>query len=308
MALRVAMLGLGVISRFYLDALPRLEELELVAVCDRDERRLAPHAAAGVACDRDWRATLARPEVDAVLVNLPNDLHAEVCAAALRAGRHVCCEKPLTLSVDQSAELVELARAGGRTLFTAFHRRYNAHLERWLARGGAARVVRARARYDELIAEHVGDDAWYLDPARCGGGCLADNGPNAFDALRAVLGPLEVVAASVERDGRGVDLRARVELRAATGVPAIVELDWDYREGERKDLLLELDDGRVEHVDFLAGYEAFKSSLAHEYVGVLRDFAARVAAGDDVADDGAEIVRMVARAYALAGAEHAAAR
>lgn len=300
--MRVAALGLGVISRYYLAAIPHVEDVELVAVCDRDPSRLRLHRSAGVACDADHRRTLARPEVDAVLVNLPNHLHGPVCTEALRAGKHVCCEKPLAVDAAEAEAMVAVAREVGRTLFCAFHRRYNANLAVALPRLRCGPgITAARARYLELIGDHVGDDAWYLDPERCGGGCLADNGPNALDALRHVLGPLEVRAATLERDAAGVDLRARVALSAGDGaIPVTVDLDWDYGEGERKDLIFELADGSVEHVDFLAGFPAFKSSLYHEYVGVLSDFRRRVAAGADRGEEGLEIARLVEDAYAAA--------
>ena len=306
MALRVAMLGLGVISRYYALALEELTELELVAVCDRDDERLEPYRRRGVACDRDWRTTLERDEVEAVLVNLPNDLHAEVCGAALRGGRHVCCEKPLALTEDDALALDAASREHGTTLFTAFHRRYNRNLADLVERLGGRTVAHARARYHEKIEEHAGSDTWYLDPARCGGGCLADNGPNAFDTLRHVLGPLEALAAEIERDERGVDLQARVELRSAGGVPATVELDWAYDHGELKDVTIETADGEVLEADMLAGYAAFKSSLEHEYVGVLRDFAERVERGERGDEPGVSAVRLVQRSYALAAPAAAA--
>lgn len=302
MALRVAMLGLGVISRYYASAIGELPEIELVLACDRDPERLAPYEQRGVATADSWRAALERDDVAAVLVNLPNDLHADVCGAALRAGRHVCCEKPLALSEADADALDAAAREHGATLFTAFHRRYNRHVIELVERLAGRRVVRARARYNEMIEEHAGSDTWYLDPARCGGGCLADNGPNAFDTLRHVLGPLEAVGASVERDEHGVDRRATVELRAAGGVPATVELDWSY-EGELKDVTVETEDGEELTADMLAGYPAFKSSLEHEYVGVLRDFAARVERGELGDAAGVDAVRLVQRSYALAAGE-----
>lgn len=299
MALRVAMLGLGVISRYYAAAIGELPALELAAACDRNSERLSPYERSGVACDRDWRATLDRGDVDAVLVNLPNDMHAEVCVAALGAGKHVCCEKPLALTEADAAAIDAAAREHGRTLFTAFHRRYNRNLRSLTERLGGRPVARARARYHERIEEHAGDDGWYLDPARCGGGCLADNGPNAFDTLRHVVGPLEVTGARFERDGRGVDLRANVELRSAAGVPATVELDWAY-DGELKDVTVDTEDGERLEANMLAGFPEFKSSLFHEYEGVLGDFAGRVASGTRGDEDGVAAARLVERAYGLA--------
>lgn len=294
----MAIVGLGVIARYYLEAIDASDELELVAVCDRDRARLAGMPA-GVAVTQDARDAVALDEVEAVVVTLPNDLHAPCCAEALRAGKHVCCEKPLATSAAAAAELATLAAEHERTLMTAFHRRYNANLAAVEAQLRSGRIARARAVYDEDIHEHVGDDAWYLDPARCGGGCIADNGPNAFDALRHVLGPLEVRSARIVRDEAGIDVLARVELTAAGDVEAVVELSWDYPHGERKALAFELDDARRIDVDLLAGYPAFKSSLSHEYRGVLADFAARVRGERAVVDSGTDVARLVERTYRI---------
>lgn len=294
--LRVALVGLGVIARYYLAALERSPEFELVVACDRDPERLREARAMGVETSVDTESTLARPDLDAAVLTVPNDLHAELAASALGAGLHVCCEKPLTTSVAEARSLVELARDRGRTLFTALHRRYNSNFCDALGQIGDARIVRASAWYLEDIREHAGEDAWYLDPARCGGGCVADNGPNALDAVRVATGSLEVVSADIRRDARGVDMQAEIELRAPSAT-AHVMLDWAFA-GERKGIELELDDGRSVRADFLAGYPAFKSSLEHEYAGVVAGFRARVEAAGSHGEDGLELVELVESAYA----------
>lgn len=299
--LRLGLVGLGVIARFYLAAIERAPQVELAAVCDRRADRLDGFAARGVRLYDDWREIVCGADIDAVAITLPNDLHATVAIAAAQAGKHVCCEKPLAITVADAEEVARDARAGAVTLFTAFHRRYNDHLRRARAAIAPARPVRAHVDYLESIDEHAGPDRWYLDPARCGGGCLADNGPNAFDSARALLGPLHVREARVRTDAdTGVDVGASVELVSDAGAHASVELAWDYA-GERKAIGVELDDGRSLDVDFLDGFPAFKSSLFHEYVGVLDDFRRCVETGAGRAEEGVEIARLIADAYAAAG-------
>ncbi|MFD9869604.1 Gfo/Idh/MocA family protein [Streptomyces niveus] len=296
--LRIGVVGLGVISRFYLDAFPGLPTLELVAVCDLREDALAPHRAAGLPCYPDHRRMLAETELDAIVVNVPNDAHAAVCRDALEAGVAVCVEKPLALHLADGRALTELAVSGGSVLFTAFHRRYNDNVLGLLrSLPEAAAVESVTVRYLEKIEEHVGQDRWYLDPERCGGGCVADNGPNAFDVVRLFLGELTVESAEVVRDGEGVDRQARVELRSAGGVPATVELDWSYPHGEAKDVTVRLKDGTEHHADMLAGHHAFKSSLKHEYVGVLQEFEQAVRAGTDASRAGLAMLELVDATY-----------
>lgn len=295
--LRIGVIGLGVISRFYLAAFDRLPTLDLAAVCDLRDEALAPHRGV-LPCHRDHRRMLAEVELDAVVVNVPNDAHAEVCRDVLRAGVAVCVEKPLALDPEQGRELVDLARARDTVLFTAFHRRYNdpvLALRRELPPD--VPVTGVVVRYLERIEEHVGQDRWYLDPGRCGGGCVADNGPNAFDVVRLFLGDLTLEAAEVTRDAGGVDRQALVRLRSTGGVPATVKLDWSYPHGEAKDVTVRLADGTERHADMLRDCHEFKGSLWHEYVGVLRDFERVVRAGRDVAEDGQAMLELVAATY-----------
>ncbi|WP_019631493.1 Gfo/Idh/MocA family protein [Actinomadura atramentaria] len=295
--LRVAVIGLGVISRFYLAALRDAPGSRLVAVCDSDPARAAGH---GVPAYTDHRRLLAAERPDAVVVTVPNDAHFAVCADALDGGAAVCVEKPLALTAERGAALRVLAERRGRALFTAFHRRYNDAVGRLRAACGDAPVAELTVRYLEDIREHAGADSWYLDARRCGGGCVADNGPNAFDLVRLLAGPARVGAARIERDASGTDVRADVALRAGAA-RARVLLDWAYP-GERKDVEVRLADGRTLHADMLAGHDGFKASLWHEYAAIVRAFEERVAGG--AADDGGGLaaLRCVEDAYRLEAA------
>ncbi|MFD8481588.1 Gfo/Idh/MocA family protein [Kitasatospora sp. NPDC059673] len=308
--LRVGVIGLGVISRFYLAALEQVPGVRLAAVCDRDAELLREFEGR-VGCFTDHRALLAAGGLDAVVVTVPNDLHLTICRDALRAGLPVCVEKPLALRATEGADLASLAVERRVPLFTAFHRRYNAAV-RELCRTleGAAPVRSVTARYFERIEEHVGRDRWYLDPERCGGGCVADNGPNAYDLLRLLAGPMRVEAAEVVRDEGGVDRHALLELAGARGVRGRIELDWSYP-GELKDVTVELADGSVLRADLLAGHDGFKQSLWHEYVGIVTAFKRLLTDDGDArgtgfrGPDGVDALRVVEAAYR---AERAGAR
>jgi predicted dehydrogenase len=297
--MRLGIVGLGVISRYYVAALTGPDappDLRLTAVCDLDPGVLEPHRDR-LACYSDHRTLLAGGGVDAVVVNVPNDAHYPIVSDVLTAGLPVCVEKPLATTPADGERLVALARRRGLPLLTAFHRRYNDNVLALLGRVGGRPVRHLTVRYHEKIEEHVGRDRWYLDPERCGGGCVADNGPNAIDLVHLVLGPVGLAGAEVVRDADGVDRQATIELRAPSGATARVELDWSYPYGEAKDVRVELADGGTDGADMLAGHQAFKSSLAHEYVGVLRHFGdvlrGRVASWPD----GLEPLRLVAQVY-----------
>lgn len=295
--MKVGVIGLGAIAPYFLRALESDPSLTLAAVCDLDESKMAAY---DVAHFTDYLSLLDLGGVEAVVVTLPNDLHAPAVMAALDRGIHVCCEKPLAVTSEDAMEMARRARAGGATLCTAFHRRYNRNLLSLLADLPDRRDIAAvRARYHENIGEHTGGDAWYLDAGRCGGGCLIDNGPNALDAVRHLVGPMRVVDATIGDVRGGCEFVAEVRLETPDAIPVTVELDWALPTGEVKDVVVELRDGTVRSADMLAGYEEFKSSLEHEYVGILAEFRAAIANPGWV-DPGPEIVGVVEEAYRIA--------
>ncbi|WP_039924425.1 Gfo/Idh/MocA family protein [Amycolatopsis decaplanina] len=287
--IRVGVVGLGVISRFYLAAVERSPDFELAAVCDLDPAALRGTPVPG---HGDHRAMLAAGGLDAVIVTAPNDVHAAVCRDVLDAGLPVCVEKPLATELADGVDLAARAAAQNVALFTAFHRRYNRNvlaLREKLV--GAAPIESLKVRYLERIEEHVGDDRWYLDAVRCGGGCVADNGPNALDLVRLFLGPVSLRHVRITRDAEGVDRQATLELDGA-----VVELDWSFP-GEVKDIEVRLTDGTRLFADMLSGFPEFKESLWHEYAELLRDFAGAVRRKGAWQDSGLAGLSMVDECY-----------
>ncbi|MET0132865.1 MAG: Gfo/Idh/MocA family oxidoreductase [Kibdelosporangium sp.] len=294
--IRIGIVGLGVISRFYVEALGKLPALTLAAVCDLRPEALTPFEGE-TECYTSHQDMLEHAVLDAVVVNVPNDVHVPVCRDIIEAGLPVCVEKPLAIDLREGRELAALAERRGVPLFTSFHRRYNSNVLALLdSLPPDQPVTSLTVRYLEQIEEHAGTDRWYLDPARCGGGCVADNGPNAFDLVRLFLGDVELEDVRVVRDADGVDRSAEVLLNAGSGTAVRVELDWSYP-GEVKDIGVELADGTRLRADMLAGYPDFKQSLLHEYVGVLSHFGRILSSTCDTSADGLAALELVDAVY-----------
>lgn len=292
--IRVGIIGLGVIGAYYRKAVADHPGMSLAAVCDLRPELLGDAPARYT----DHRCMLAEANLDAVVVTVPNDAHHAVCRDALDAGVAVCVEKPLTTTLADAQDLDRRAR---RPLFTAFHRRYNDNYRALRCTLATDDTVPAHVvvRYLERIEDHVGVDAWYLDPDRCGGGCVADNGPNAFDLVRGLLGDVSVTDVAITRKA-GIDRQAVIALRSPTGATAQVELDWSYP-GEVKDVRVDLADGTTRHADLLAGHPGFKQSLWHEYRGVVAEFADLVVAGRRAPSDGLAALALVESCYRMEG-------
>jgi predicted dehydrogenase len=279
---RIGVIGVGGVSRFYLEAIRASADFSLAAVCDIDPRRLEPFERSGEArAYTDAAELYADESVEAVVLDTPVGTHVPLARGALEAGKHVCCEKPLALTRRDAEALLDTAADAERLLFTAFHRRYNRNLPAPESLQGR-RLARVEARYYEQIEEHSDDAGWYTSSAAEGGGCIVDNGPNAVDSVRHLFGDMSVDEVEVARSPQGVDLQATVTGTVRGGAEAVIRLDWAF-EGECKDLRAEWDDGSETYVDFLAGFGEFKSSLAHEYEALLDDFAGRIRTdrGDD---------------------------
>ena len=226
---RIAVVGTSWwVERMHLPALLSCEHAELVAFCGRDPARAAALAervaAAGrprPAVETRWEALVARPDVDAVVVSVPDDLHAPVARAALDAGLHVCCEKPLARTAADARAMHDAATARGRLAMTYFTYRWLPHyrLARALVRGDARagvapRVGRVRQVHVRFLSAMgrggapggtfmpAPRDPWRQDPRRSGG-VLTDLGTHVADLVRVVAGDVDRVAASVRTDGPG---------------------------------------------------------------------------------------------------------
>lgn len=198
MGIRVGVIGCGVQGRVHLEAYRALEGVEIAAVCDLDPAR-AEVAARDYGAARwatDYRELLAGAPPDLVSICTMPDSHCAVARAALQAGAHVVCEKPVALDAGEAAAMVEMAAAARRLLTIGLNMRYMAAagwLHRYVAEGGIG----------ELTHIH----AWSFDPvvpwwgkhyvrALSGGGVVASTAVHMLDLALYVAGYPEPVSVS----------------------------------------------------------------------------------------------------------------
>ncbi len=294
--MNIGIVGLGVITKFYFEALKKSESLELRAVCDIDVEKTVQKAAEyNVLAYTSLDKMLLNPNIDAVIVTLPNHLHAPVSLDAMEAGKHVMCEKPLATKLEDAEKLVEASKRLGKILYTCFHRRYNSNFKDLVAdQYYKGKIVGFHARYNEKIENHSGDDLWYMDIQKSGGGCVIDNGINVIDVLTHIVGPMHIIESKITYDANDVDMQALLTL-GFNGGSGTLELDWAY-DGEAKDIKFMTQDGMFVR-DFLAGSTAFKGSLYHEYERGLDDFALSVRSNRDHGEKGYNAQRLITEAY-----------
>jgi predicted dehydrogenase len=218
-AVRWGFLGAGWIARRALaPAVAAASGAQLVAAAARDASRAAA-LGPSLSAYESYDALLADPEVDAVYLSLTNEAHRPWTVAALQAGKHVLCEKPLGLTAAEVDAMAEAATAAGRLLVEASWYRWHPRVQAaagLVAAGAIGDVHRMSAGFT-FAGDLAGN--YRLDPAR-GGGALYDVGCYAASAALWAFAPQTVrsVVATQRVGPSGVDLVTEAELRFDNGV------------------------------------------------------------------------------------------
>jgi predicted dehydrogenase len=169
----------------------------MTAVCGRDEAAVGT-AAARLGWERtytDWRDLVAADDIDVVDICTPGDSHGEIALAALAAGKHVLCEKPLANTVAEAATMAAAAgtarAAGIRSMCGFTYRRVPAvtYLQQLIAAGRLGTVRHVRAVYlQDWIVDPQFPLVWRLQKERAGSGALGDIGAHIVDLTQFVTG------------------------------------------------------------------------------------------------------------------------
>jgi predicted dehydrogenase len=196
----VAIIGAGLQAKRRATPIAEDSRFKIVAVVDRDEKKGARLAGPlGAKVSTDWRTVVANPDIEIVLVLTYPDTHAEISIAALEAGKHVLCEKPLTRTEAEARALVDAAKRTGRTLKCGFnHRHHPAIIEayRTFQSGIIGKATFGRARYGIGGRQGI-ENEWRSDPAIVSGGQMMEQGIHVVDLYRWFLGSIERVTGLV---------------------------------------------------------------------------------------------------------------
>jgi predicted dehydrogenase len=191
-SLRAGVIGAGFIGPVHIEALRRLG-VAVTALCTTADR--ATDAAARLGIPKafgDYRDLLQSPEVDVVHITAPNRFHCEMALAALGAGKHCVCEKPMALNTRESVRILKAARAS-RTVFALGYnvRFYPAvlALRRMVARGELGEIIQVQGSYLQDWLFKDTDYNWRLLPRECGPlRAVADIGTHWLDTVSFILG------------------------------------------------------------------------------------------------------------------------
>ena len=217
--------------------------LRMIADVNAESAAKAAHQYGFQKSTGDWRELIADKEIDVVSITTPNILHKEMALAAIAAGKHVHCEKPLSPTLQDSQEMMVAAEAKGITTQVGFNYIKNPMLKvarAMIAAGELGEITGFRGIHaEDYMADSAGPWTWRLDPSG-GPGVIADLGSHIIGMARFLLGPITSVNAEVETvikhrpKTRGsnemekvlVDDIARLLVRFDKGFGGTIEANW----------------------------------------------------------------------------------
>ncbi|MYL65391.1 gfo/Idh/MocA family oxidoreductase [Bacillus hwajinpoensis] len=242
--LKIGVIGCGSIAKHrHLPEYAANTQIKIVAVCDIVKSRADETAVLyGAKSYESYEELLQNSEVDAVSVCTPNYLHAPVSIAALKAGKHVLCEKPMATSRADAEEMIEAASTSGKKLMIAHNQRFvpsHAKAREILASGEIGKVYSFRTAFGHPGPEGWsvdGKESWFFEKDKAFIGAMGDLGVHKTDLIRYLLNEEIVeVGSFVETSAKEfatVDDNAVCILKSESGIIGTLAASWAYTASE----------------------------------------------------------------------------
>lgn len=230
--IKVAVIGVGGIAQSHIYGYQHNPHVELYAFCDICAARLKEMGETyGITRLYTDEETMLRelPEIDAVSVCTWNSAHAPCTIAALKAGKHVLCEKPMATSAAEAREMLAAAKESGKLLMIGFVRRYGndcSIVKDYIDQGFFGDIYYTKATY---LRRNGCPGGWFGDKAFSAGGPLIDLGVHVIDLTRYLLGnpkPISVYGATFQKLGDRRELKDQKEYVASSkGADAVFNVE-----------------------------------------------------------------------------------
>ncbi|MCP3761054.1 Gfo/Idh/MocA family oxidoreductase [Domibacillus sp. A3M-37] len=242
--IKVGIIGCGSIAKHrHIPEYAMNDNVDIVAFCDIIAARA--HAFAdqyNAKAYVDYTELLENEEIDAVSVCTPNSLHAPVSIAALKAGKHVLCEKPMATSNEEAEAMIAAANESGKKLMIGHNQRFvasHAKARSIIESGELGKIYSFRTAFGHGGPEQWsadGEHSWFFDKERAFIGAMGDLGVHKTDLLRFLIGEEFVEAAAfVETSAKAnstVDDNAVCILKSESGIIGTLAASWSYNGGE----------------------------------------------------------------------------
>ncbi|MBL4599652.1 MAG: Gfo/Idh/MocA family oxidoreductase [Rhizobiaceae bacterium] len=150
----------------------------------------------------DWKSAVTRDDIDIVDIVTPNDSHADIAIAALAAGKHVICEKPLARTGPEAKKMLDAAEKSGKIHMVAFNYRRTpavALAKKYITEGRLGKILNFRGTYlQDWSADPDGPLSWRFQKSVAGSGAIGDIGTHVIDFARYLVGEIASVNAIVQ--------------------------------------------------------------------------------------------------------------
>ncbi len=252
--LNVGVIGLGM-GEAHLKGYENCSRANVVSVCDIDGERLAEilDGRDGIDGYEDYNDMLARSDLEAVSIALPNYLHAPVTKDALRAGKHVLCEKPMAMDAQEARDMKEMAEELGLTLMMHFNMRFMttaATVRPLIDRGKVGEIYHATTTYTRRNG-YPNPGTWFGQREKSGGGPMIDLGVHRLDLTLWLMGypqPTSVLGNTYDKLAREKlgDVEFDCEdfssamVRFQNGSTLYVTASWDGHQQEQTEQSMQL--------------------------------------------------------------------
>jgi 1,5-anhydro-D-fructose reductase (1,5-anhydro-D-mannitol-forming) len=223
--------GIGDIARKrVIPAIQTEQRSAMYGFVTRDAAKAAAYE--GARAFKSVEEAVADPQVDVLYIALPVAMHADAAIIALRAGKHVLCEKPMAMHYAEAERMVAEGVASGRVFGVAYYRRLYPKLQRakqLIAAGAIGQPVLAEGNCHGWLESE--ERAWLRDPAMAGGGPLFDIASHRIDVMNFLFGRAESVTGIMSNSLHklAVEDSATVLMRFAGGVHGVVDVRWNSR-------------------------------------------------------------------------------
>lgn len=226
---KFGLVGAGGIAQAYVQAFSQTHLAELVAIADvRPEA--ANVMAEGAKCQAfaTHQEMLANVDLDAVIICTPPSTHPEICIELAQQGKHILCEKPFSIRLEDAIAMKAAAQASGVLLTMASKFRYAEDVikAKSIVESG---VLGEIVLFENAFTSRVDmSSRWNSNPVVSGGGVLIDNGTHSLDVMRYFLGPLaEIQVVEGKRiQGLPVEDTVRIFAQSQSGIMGNIDLSW----------------------------------------------------------------------------------
>ncbi|HTK83358.1 MAG TPA: Gfo/Idh/MocA family oxidoreductase [Bacteroidota bacterium] len=236
--IRLGIVGLGWVSQvFHLPVLTKCEDVEIIAVCDKDKSR-ARMIAERFGIPRaynDYQQMLATEDLDSIDVCTSTDAHLPITLASLNAGKNVFVEKPIARHYDEALQMADAARKNKKLLMVGMNNRFRPDtmiLKSFIEKGELGKLFYAKLGWLRKLSS---DNRWMTQKDKSGGGVFLDLGIVMLDLVLWMMGfpPVERVSSKMYmHKTKAVEDSCVVFLEMKYGTSVMIEVSWSFQSAQ----------------------------------------------------------------------------